>query len=104
MNRIKELRTARNMKQVELARKLNVSQAALSGYETGKYEPDNETIKKIARIFNTSVDYLLGGDASAAAYQNGNGARIKVFAKIPAGIPIEALEDVVDFEDISPTC
>ena len=36
MNRIKELRKEKELKQVELSKILGVSQAALSGYETGK--------------------------------------------------------------------
>ncbi len=61
MNRIKELRLARGMKQTDLAKAVAVSQAALSGYETGKYEPDFDTLKKLATKLEVSVDYLLGG-------------------------------------------
>lgn len=101
MNRIKELRNAYGMKQTELAKKLNVSQAALSGYETGKYEPDYHTLHKLSMILSTSIDYLLGGNApQIIPVESERGARIKVFAKIPAGVPIEAIEDIVDFEDI----
>ena len=60
-NRIKALRQEMGIKQVELARAVSVSQAALSGYETGRYEPDFATLKKIAEYFHVSVDYLLGG-------------------------------------------
>ena len=61
MNRIKVLRLERNIKQVDLAKAVSVSQAALSGYETGKYEPDFDTLKRIAGYFDVSIDYLLGG-------------------------------------------
>ena len=98
-NRIKALRKAHNITQTQLAGLLGVSQAALSGYETGKFEPDHDTLKKIAKTLHTSIDYLLGGDITTV--RGKDSARIKVFAKLPAGIPIEALEDVVDFEDIS---
>lgn len=47
MNRIRDLRLSSGMKQVELAKALSVSQAALSGYETGKYEPDFETLRSL---------------------------------------------------------
>lgn len=81
--------------------KLNVSQAALSGYETGKYEPDYDTLHKLSMILSTSIDYLLGGNApQIIPVESERGARIEVFAKIPAGVPIEAIEDIVDFEDI----
>lgn len=67
MNRIKELRKAKNMKQVELANAISVSQAALSGYETGKYEPDFDTLQRIAEFFHVSIDYILGRDEKKPA-------------------------------------
>lgn len=48
------------MSQAELAEKLGVSQQTISKYERGTREPDNETLVKLAEIFNCSIDYLLG--------------------------------------------
>lgn len=84
------------MKQAELAKAINVSQAALSGYETGKYQADIDTYVKIASFFNVSVGYLLGNDDEKGT---GN-VRIPVLGSIPAGIPLEAIEDVLDWEEI----
>ena len=95
MNRIRELRTSNNIKQAELAKEIKVSQAALSGYETEKYEADLETYRRIADFFGVSLGYLLGGDESSA-----NAIRVPVFRKVPAGIPLEAIEDVVDWEEL----
>ncbi len=58
--RLRELREDNNLKQKELAEKILVDQRSLSFYEIGKYEPNIETLKKIALYFNVSVDYLLG--------------------------------------------
>lgn len=55
-----KLRKELNMSQAELAEKLGVSQQTISKYERGTREPDNETLVKLAGIFNCSVDYLLG--------------------------------------------
>ena len=60
MDRIKELRKAHGYKQIEFCKMLGISQATLSGYETGKYQPDNTMLVKIASLFNVSTDYLLG--------------------------------------------
>lgn len=95
MNRIRELRTSNNIKQAELAKEIKVSQAALSGYETEKYEADLETYRRIADFFGVSLGYLLGGDESSA-----NAIRVPVYRKVPAGIPLEAIEDVVDWEEL----
>ena len=72
MNRIKELRKARDIKQVDLAKAISVSQAALSGYETGKYEPDFDTLQKIAEYFSVTTDYLLGLDEKKPAAEDGS--------------------------------
>lgn len=60
MNRITALRKEKGMSQIALSLKLNVSQKMISAYETGKSEPSVETLKKLANIFNTSVDYIIG--------------------------------------------
>lgn len=95
MNRIKELRNERNIKQAELASIVKVSQAALSGYETGKYEADIETYKRIADLFSVSLDYLLGKETVPS-----NAIKIPVLGSVPAGVPLEAIEDIVDWEEI----
>ena len=59
MNRIKELRTGKGMKQTDLARQLGVTQGALSGWENENYEPDIKALKKMSEIFGVSVDFIL---------------------------------------------
>lgn len=59
MNRLKQVRLSRGMNQKELAEALNLSQAAISGYETGKYDPGMKIWKQIADYFGVSVDYLI---------------------------------------------
>lgn len=97
MNRIKELRAQKGIKQTELAKVLSVSQAALSGYETGKYEADLATYKKIAEYFGVSVDYLLGGSEKPS---KSDAIRIPVLGRVAAGIPIEAIEEIIDYEEL----
>ena len=60
MNNIKRLRKEHNLSQIELAEKLHVHQTAISQWETGKTNPDYETLLKFTDIFDVSVDYLLG--------------------------------------------
>lgn len=62
MNRLRELRRRTGLTQVDLANELNISQSALSTYETGRINIDNDTLVKMARYFNVSVDELLGID------------------------------------------
>lgn len=60
MLRIKDLREDKEIKQVEIAKKLNISQTNYSKYELGKINIPIERLKKIALILDTSIDYLLG--------------------------------------------
>lgn len=58
--RLKELREQNNIKQEEMAKKLNISTSAYGYYEQGRNEPSLETIQAIAETFHVSTDYLLG--------------------------------------------
>lgn len=60
MERLKQLREAKNMTQVRLGIELGVSQETISGYEIGKAMPPADMLVKLADILDTSVDYILG--------------------------------------------
>lgn len=60
MNRITLLRKEKGMSQIALSMELNISQKMISAYENGKNEPSIATLKHMADIFNTSVDYIIG--------------------------------------------
>jgi len=57
---LKELRLKNNIKQQELANKLNITQRAYSFYEKGEREPNIDTIIKIAEFYNIPIDVLVG--------------------------------------------
>jgi transcriptional regulator with XRE-family HTH domain len=59
MNRVKELREEKKMRQVDLAAELNISQSTLSNWERSNHDPDNISLSSLARYFECSVDYLL---------------------------------------------
>ncbi len=60
MNRIAELRKEKNMSQISLGMKLNVSQKMISAYENGKNEPSIDLLMRMADIFRASIDYIVG--------------------------------------------
>ena len=57
---LRELRKDRGMTQADLAEKLSFSPMTISSYERGCSVPDDTTKIKLAKIFNVSLDYLLG--------------------------------------------
>ena len=60
-NSIRKLREERGMTQDELAEKLNVTRQAVSNWETGKTQPDIETLTRLAEIFDVSVERIIYG-------------------------------------------
>lgn len=60
MLRIKEIRKRKKITAKELADHVRVAESTMSLYENGKREPDFETLSKIAKYLEVSVDYLLG--------------------------------------------
>lgn len=60
MNRIKELRQEKDILQSDLAKRLKVGQATISNWETGRYEPDQDALREMSKIFDVSIDYILG--------------------------------------------
>lgn len=59
-NRIGELRREHGMNQRELGIALGVGQTTVSAWETGKNEPDNEVMHKMAQMFRVSIGFLAG--------------------------------------------
>lgn len=59
-DRLKELRISKNLSQMQLAKKLNISQSAIAKWELGKTEPTASAIILLAHFFDESTDYLLG--------------------------------------------
>lgn len=60
LNRIKDLRTIRGLKQSDLAKLLNCSPTTISNYEVGIRDIDSTTICRLCEIFGCTADYLLG--------------------------------------------
>lgn len=63
--RIKFLRESNNLTQSELARKLGITRSSVNAWEQGISVPSTQYVVELARLFNVSVDYLLGVDGSA---------------------------------------
>ena len=60
MIRLKELRKSLNLTQEEVAKKLNIKQNTYSQYENFQREPSIELLIRLAKLFDTSIDYIVG--------------------------------------------
>jgi len=97
MEQLKVLRKREGLTQAEVAIKLGVDRSTYAKYETGQSEPNFETVQILAEMFGVSVDFLIG--ARLERKQTGV-VTIPVLGDVAAGIPIEAVEDIVDYEEI----
>ena len=55
-----ELRTKKGLSQDELAEKVFVSRQAVSRWENGETTPNTETLKLLSKLFDVSINTLLG--------------------------------------------
>lgn len=92
---LKKARQEAGFSQKKLAAELFVTQQAVGKWEVGSATPAPEMITRIAKVLNTTVNMLLGTDEPSKG-----ASRIPVYNYVPAGIPIEAIEDIVDWEEI----
>lgn len=79
-----------------------LNKGTLSKYENGKQEPMISVVKNLSIILDVNVDYLLGAsDKTNEPQAISKGIKIPVLGKVPAGVPIEAVEDIIDYEEIT---
>lgn len=101
--RLKMLREEKGLTQKDLAEKLSLTPKAISFYELGSREPSGDALIRMAHILGTTTDYLLGNSIIKEADQKvSRGVRIPVLGRVVAGIPIEAVEEILDYEEITP--
>lgn len=69
--RLRDLREDCDMSQKELAKLLNMSQTGYSKYETGENDVPTRILLRLAELYGTSVDYLLGKTDERQPYPPG---------------------------------
>ena len=105
--KIKFLRIENDMTLEELGNKVGVGKSTVRKWETGMIaNMKRDKILKVAEALNTSPAYLMGWDNNVRPIENGTkekkkGVSINVLGRVAAGIPIEAIEDIIDTEQIS---
>ncbi len=83
MNRIRDLREDRDLRQIDVANATGIDQKTLSNYETGKTNPDSFAIISLAEFFGVTTDYLLG--VTQHSFKN-NGDILKVIEEIESNL------------------
>lgn len=106
-DRIKEGMQMRGMRQADLAEKTGISKGALSSYISGRYLPKQTNTYLIAEALNVNEAWLMGAnvpfDRNYKHKSSNKGVKIPILGSVPAGIPIEAIQDIIDYEEIPDT-
>ena len=101
-DRLRELRLSRGLTLQQVADYVGLQKAAIYKYEHGlTVNPKRSLIEKLAVLFQVSPSYLLGiNDDEEKSDSVTKGVRIPVLGNVAAGIPITAVTDVEDWEEI----
>lgn len=98
-DRLRELRIKNNMTLEEVAEHVGLQKAAIYKYEHGiVVNPKRGLIEKLASLFDVKPSYLLGMEETPIV----KAVKIPVLGTVVAGIPLEAVENIIGWEEISP--
>ncbi len=94
---IKKARKQANLTQVELAKITNLSRSYIGDIEKDTYNPSLSTLKAIAKATNQPLNFFISNQSNTPA----KGIKIPVLGRVVAGIPVEAITDIIDYEEIT---
>lgn len=104
---IRYLRTKRGYSQDYIAEKLGYkSYTTIQKWESGISEPPVKKLKELSILLDADMNDIANKDLqfednSLAPISNTKSVTIKVLGRVAAGIPLEAVEDIIDTEEIS---
>ena len=94
--RIKSAREDLKLTKRELAKRIGVHESSINKYEKGLVDIPLSKISELSRVLNVTEAYLMGWEDS----QPTQGLKIPVLGTVAAGIPISAVEDILDYEEV----
>lgn len=97
---IRYLRESHGLSQTELGEIAGVSDKAVSTWENNLKFPRMDPIERMANYFGISKSDIIEGTVVPGIHDKKNSTRIPVVGSVAAGIPTEAVEDIVDWEEI----
>lgn len=97
---IRIMRERRGYTQDELAERTGISRISIARYEAGRVDPTAKALRRIADALDISADALLQGNVLDKPHVSPGAIRVPIYGTIPAGIPTEAIEDIIDYEEV----
>lgn len=101
INILNELKDEQELSISELARRVGMAKSAVSRYFNKTRQFPLNRAHDFAAALNTTTEYILGIDDAKSKSKKSKGVTIPVLGEVAAGIPIEAIEDIIDYEEIS---
>lgn len=119
--RLRKAMNYRNMKQIDLSNKTGIDKSLISNYLSGNYKAKQDKLYELAKALNVNEAWLMGFDVSmdreyfptdydgVICKSDDNVAyielstkvvKIPILGKVPAGVPIEAIQDILGYEEI----
>ena len=105
-NRLKKAMDIRNIKQIELVEKTGLDKTLINKYLAGISNARQQKLTKLADALDVNEVWLMGYDVpmqrdlTIGTTLASNSAVVFVYGTIPAGIPMECIEDIIDTEEI----
>ena len=108
-NRLRQIDVLNLAKPLQEKYNIKFSKSHLSQYVNGKSNPDNEKIFLLSKVFGVTEAWLLGynvpryerlEETKINASLTPQSLKIPVLGTVAAGIPISAVEDILDYEEI----
>lgn len=96
--RIKSAREDLKLTKRELAKRIGVHESSINKYEKGLVDIPLSKISELARVLKVTEAYLMGWEEKLE--QPPQGLQIPVLGTVAAGIPISAVEDILDYEEV----
>lgn len=98
--RIFQILNEKHMEQKKFAHQLGIVPQTVTDWKSGKSKSYTKHLPQIAEILGTTTEYLLTGAGAKTKAAPKGGNWIPVLGDVAAGIPMEAVENVVDYEEI----
>lgn len=84
----------------KVSKDIGIDRATIGKWKSTGSSPNVETLKKLCEYLKVSSSYLIGEDEKEI---NRNVGKIPVLGIVPCGVPIEAIEDIIEYIDVVPT-
>lgn len=103
--RIQKAMDLRGLRQADLVNRTGINKGALSCYISGRYQPKQNNIYLLAKALDVNVEWLMGANVEVSHFREANRSsqppiRIPVLGRVAAGIPINAVEEIIDWEEL----